>query len=286
LGCHSLHHYYPRRAYHYAHHPLRPHFKLIFFVTHSDDAWALVLSTITSQLDRNYLALACETILDGGVGGEFISTVEQIDDINDRTPWACTPHFQEQLRLLKILCVRHVMIQVLASSVTGMHIRGELTTATYTHCCSKITSEDTAVYNRIHSLLDNLISIATSTYNILEPANKRKIEMVYLLTTNWALQIRVWLLPSCSWDLSHILQRMAAATTIQLWQRRTLRARYLATAAQRRIAATTIQLWQRCTLIAHHLDQQRTRRRIAATTIQLWQRRILLLGHLDGITQR
>ncbi len=267
------------------------------FVPHQPAAWMAVLSYIASNgEDRSYLSRAYD-----GFCWDFLSSVQVfVKTITVRQPWAHKRLFQHQLMLLQIMCTRHLLTHVLASALNDMYTHSNLTTTGYTQCYSELQSADIAISTRIRSLLDSLTdTVIQSMPGIafrrgFEP-NSRRMESTALPIES-ASTIRMWLERTQMQyrDADSLVQRLAqslvhktvAATTIQLWQRRTLLARhYLALQTQQRRAAITIQLWQRRTLIALHLAQQ-TRQRIAATTIQLWQRRTLLLHHLSGITQR
>ena len=264
-----------------------------------DGAWDAVLSTITTHADRNYVSHAYSYF---GHCRSFMSSVKSFEEVTVGLSTVQKSRFCDQLKLMKIWSTRHVLIHVLAEVLNDMYSRMELTTTWFRQCSSELESQDTVISTHIRSSLDSLTHLAQSTIEYMHDVGFRtgctphphRIAS-YVSSIESASSVRMWLERSQIHyqDAVSLVRRLAprlvqwnmAATTIQLWQRRTLRARYLATAARRRIAATTIQLWQRRTNIARHLAQQ-TRRRLAATTIQLWQRRTLLLRYLDGITQR
>ena len=236
-----------------------------------DGAWDTVLSTITTHADRNYLSLAYD-----GHGWNFMSSVRSFEAVTVGLHTVHQSLFHDQIQLLKIMSTRHVLLHVLAGALNDMYSRMEITTTRFTQCYSELESQDITISTRIRSLLDSLTHVFQSTIHYMQDIAFRRgfatnphCIAPYASSIESASTIRMWLVQSQlhSQDADSLIQRLAQ------W------------ILQRNMAATTIQLWQRRTLLAQHLAMQ-TRRRLAATTIQLWQRRTLLLRYLDGITQR
>ena len=121
----------------------------------------------------------------------------------------------------------------------------DLPTKWYTQCYSELESMSITISTRIRSLLDSLTNIATSTFHRIQDSayrrgyfDSRRGATEHASAMKSASEIRMWLELSqihypdaveLVWRLApRLVQQNIAATTIQLWQRRTLLARYLA----------------------------------------------------------